>query len=259
MYLRAIHADATIAMLRQLIRDNPLGILTTAISSDNLPLIQSSHVPFLLDVNDESSETELGVLRGHLARANPQSKAMIESLSSKTTSPTRCPGVLEQDVHVLFNAPVQHYVTPKFYTQTKPETGKVVPTWNYAAAQVYGRARIYYDANSSDSAGFLGKQIHDLTQHAEQSVMGYTGVDGKPSGWSVDDAPERYIQLLQKAIIGIEITVERLEGKFKMSQELAKGDREGVVRGFEALGSESHTAARMAEVVKERGELKDSK
>ena len=254
MYLRGIHADATIPMLRQLVRDNPLGILTTAISSETYPLIQSSHIPFLLDVQDESSETELGVLRGHLARQNPQSKAIIDSLRSQSQPTTN---VLEQEVLVLFNSPVHHYVTPKFYTETKPSSGKVVPTWNYAAAQVYGRAKIYYESSSDETTAYLSKQIRDLSQHAEESVMGYTGTGNKSGAWKVSDAPERFIHLQQKAIIGIEIAIDRLEGKFKMSQESCPGDREGVIEGFEALGSE--VGLQMAAVVRERGDLKESR
>ncbi|OTA55870.1 hypothetical protein K449DRAFT_357011 [Hypoxylon sp. EC38] len=253
MYLRGVHADATIPMLRQLIRKHPLGILTTAITSSTYPLIQSSHIPFVLDVEDETSETELGILRGHVARQNPQSKAMIDSLEARSQV---SPSILEQEVLVLFNSPVQHYVTPKFYTETKPGTGKVVPTWNYAAAQVYGRAKVYYDSKSADTKAFLSKQISDLSQYAETSIMGYTG-NGKPGPWKVSDAPERYVELLQKNIIGIEITIERLEGKFKMSQEMGQGDSDGVIKGFSSLGSEIGTE--MAKLVEERRDLKASR
>ncbi|PNY20397.1 Uncharacterized protein TCAP_07429 [Tolypocladium capitatum] len=255
MYLRAIHADATTPMLRQLIRDNPLGVLTTAIPSKTYPLIQSSHIPFLLDVNDQDSETELGVLRGHLARQNPQSKAIIDALQSQPDTGSRG-STLEQEVMVLFTSPVHHYVTPKFYTETKPGSGKVVPTWNYAAAQAYGRARVFYDADADESAAFLSRQIDDLSRYAERSIMGYTGAGDRPEAWKVADAPPQYVQLMQKNIIGIEITIDRLEGKFKMSQEVRQGDRDGVIQGFERLGSE--VGQHMAELVRERGHLKES-
>lgn len=253
MYLRDVHADATIPMLRQLIRQNPLGVLTTAIPSKTYPLIQSSHIPFLLDLEDESSETELGVLRGHLARQNPQSKAMIESLQSNGDSDN----FLGQEVLVLFTVPAHHYVTPKFYTETKPDTGKVVPTWNYAAAQVYGRAKIFYDSKADESNQFLSKQVADLSQYAEVSLMGYTGENSKPGAWKVSDAPPQYVNLLQKSIIGIEIYIDRLEGKFKMSQEARLGDRQGVIEGFQKLGSD--LGLEIAETVRQRGELKDLK
>jgi transcriptional regulator len=254
MYLRADHADATIPMLRELIRQNPLGVLTTAISSQAYPLIQSSHIPFLLDVEDESSETELGVLRGHMARQNPQSKSIIESLQ---TGSQPSPSVLEQEVMVLFTSPVHHYVTPKFYVETKPSSGKVVPTWNYAAAQAYGKAKIYYDSNGDETVNFLSEQIDDLSRYAEESIIKYTGTGTAPSAWKVADAPENYVRLLRKNIIGIEIIIDRLEGKFKMSQELRAGDREGVIKGFEALGSEGHeVGTKLAAIVKQRQDLK---
>ncbi|GJN74076.1 transcriptional protein [Purpureocillium lilacinum] len=253
MYLRGVHADATIPMLRQLIRDNPLGILTTAIRSKSYPTIQSSHIPFILDVKDDADESELGVLRGHLARQNPQSKAMMDAAAQEPSAQN----VLEDEVMVLFSAAAHHYVTPKFYTETKPSTGKVVPTWNYAAAQAYGKARIFYDSKADETGAFLSQQIHDLSKHAETSVMGYTGAGDRPGPWSVSDAPEPYIKLLQKNIIGIEITIERLEGKFKMSQEMQRGDRDGVIQGFENLGSE--VGSQMADLVRERAELKEAR
>lgn len=248
MYLRAGHAESSIPVLRQLIRDYPLGVLTTAIPSAEHPLIQATHIPWVLDVQDESSETEVGVLRGHLARANPHSKTMVESLTS-SGSTTR---VLEQEVMVLFTATPNHYVTPKFYTETKPTTGKVVPTWNYAAAQVYGKAKIYYDSKSDETGEFLGRQISDLTNHTETTIMDYTGAGGRPDQWKVADAPGRYIDILKKNIVGIEITVSQLVGKFKMSQEMGKGDRDGVVKGFENLETDVGTS--VAGIVKERSE-----
>ncbi|KAI8313426.1 hypothetical protein K4K61_008089 [Colletotrichum sp. SAR11_59] len=224
MFISSAHAETRIPVLRQLIRDYPLGVLTTAIPSDNHPLILASHVPFVLDVDDESDDAELVTL--------------------------------EQEVLVLFTAAPHHYVTPKFYTETKPTTAKVVPTWNYAAVQAYGRATIHFDSKSDTASSFLSKQIDDLSRHTETSVMDYTGKGDRPGPWKVADAPERYIELMKKNIIGIEIVIERLEGKFKMSQEMRKGDREGVIRGFQSLDSEGGQV--MADLVKERSDLKES-
>lgn len=246
MYLRAVHAETSIAALRQLIRDNPLGVLTTAIPSATYPLIQSTHIPWVLDVDDESNEEDLGRLRGHLARANPQSKAMIDSIKSRTSDTSA--SFLEQEVLVLFTSQVHHYVTPKFYVETKPTTGKVVGTWNYAAVQAYGRAKIYFDHASEESSSFLMKQLGELSDQSDRRIMGYTGTDGKPSPWKISEAPEKYIELLRKAIIGIEIEIDRLEGKAKMSQELAQGDRDGVLEGFRAMDSDlGHAVANMVE------------
>ncbi|PYH46008.1 FMN-binding negative transcriptional regulator [Aspergillus saccharolyticus JOP 1030-1] len=264
MYLRAIHAESRIAYLHQLIRDNPLGILTTAIKSPSYPLLQTSHIPFVLDVpadTDTNTDTDngtttttttnLGTLRGHMAKQNPQAKALMEALAAHQTQSTAS-GALElpDEVLILFNGPYHHYVTPKFYTETKPATGKVVPTWNYSAAQVYGKIRVYCDSKAPETGEYLQRQVEDLSRQAETRIMGYTD-----QPWEVRDAPESYVELLKKNIIGIEIRIERLQGKVKMSQEMGEGDREGVVRGFEALGSEVGTG--IARTVRERGEMRE--
>lgn len=250
MYLRAVHAEKHLPTLRAFIRANPLGIFTTAIDSPNFPFLQSSHIPWLLDVQDDDSETELGVLRGHMARANPQSKSLIEHLSSSSGDSAGGPRKLERDVMVLFNGPAHHYVTPKFYVDTKPATGKVVPTWNYAAVQVYGKLSVYFDTKDQSTDAFLSKAIADLSQSAETQIMGYE----RP--WQVGDAPGNFIDLLKKAIIGIEIEITDMGGKWKMSQEMKEGDNQGVEDGFNALGTEE--GKQMAEMVRTRrkGEVK---
>lgn len=175
----------------------------------------------------------MATLRGHLARANPQTKALIEAITKNQSEPSN--GVLEDEVLLLFSGPVHHYVTPKFYVETKPIDGKVVPTWNYSAVQAYGKAKILFSNATAETGEFLAKQLNDLSRQSEEGIMGYTGQDGKKEAWSVKEAPEKYIALLTKAIIGIEIEVTRLEGKFKMSQENKEGDRKGVVEGFKNL------------------------
>ncbi|KAH6983992.1 putative FMN-binding domain-containing protein [Ilyonectria destructans] len=239
MYIRAAHAESDLRVLRRLVRQNLLGLFTTAISSQSFPFLQSSHIPFILDVEDEPSHTELGRLRGHLARQNPQSKAIIEETKSPKSSSFSII-VLEHDV--------------LFYTETKPATGKVVPTWNYAAVQIYGRAKVYVDLKSATTFNFLQQQIHDLSEYSEKTIMGYDGQGGKPGLWKVSDAPENYIRLLSKAIIGVEIEVHAMEGKFKMSQEMDHGDSDGVVRGFEGLGTD--VGRRIADTVLHRRQLK---
>lgn len=252
MYLRADHAELRIPSLRQFIQENPFGLIITALPSPNFPTIQCTHIPWVLDVKDETSETELGILRGHLARANPHSKALIEAILAKSTSS----GKLTEEVSIMFTGPVHHYVTPQFYTETKPITGKVVPTWNYSAVQAYGTAKILFDSKADETAEFLKKQISDLSFHAESNIMGYTGGD-KKKPWSVSDAPVNYLNIMRKNIIGIEIEITRLEGKYKMSQELAKGDREGVIKGFKELDTD--IGAMVAKTVEERAELKENR
>jgi transcriptional regulator len=258
MYLRPVHTDLHLPTIYKFIRDNPLGILTTAIQSPNYPLLQSSHIPWVLDVPDEEppAGASVGTLRGHLARANPQTKALIEAIAksqSITDVSNTGNGTLVEEVMILFNGPVHHYVTPKFYTETKPSTGKVVPTWDYSAVQAYGTAKIYFDTSSPETGAFLSKQINDLSRQSEEGIMGYTGQNGKPSAWTVDQAPEKYTALLKKAIIGIEIELSSLAGKFKMSQELTDGDREGTINGFQALRTAE--GDEMAKTVSERAEL----
>jgi transcriptional regulator len=253
MYLRPVHTDLHFPTLYKFIRSNPLGIVTTAIHSPNYHTIQSSHVPWVLDVEDEENATDepRARLRGHLARANPQTKALIEAATKSSSNK------FQDEIMILFNGPVHHYVTPKFYIETKPSTGKVVPTWDYSAVQVYGTATIFHDSSNPEHQEFLSKQINDLSKQSEEEVFGYTGKDGAQKAWNVGEAPESYVNLLKKAIIGIEIEVTGLAGKFKMSQELAGGDRRGVVEGFRKLGTEEGEL--VARTVEERGELKDRK
>ena len=272
MYLRAVHAESNIALLHQFIRENPLGILTTAIKSSLYPLIQSSHIPFVLDVpepadaesgsasqNDTTTTTtttssSYGVLRGHMAKQNPQAKALMDALAA-SNSPSPSPGLElpDEEVLVLFNAPHHHYVTPKFYTETKPDTGKVVPTWNYSAVQAYGKIKLFCDSKSEETGSFLQTQVEHLSRLAETQIMGYTGEEGNPAPWKVSDAPVSYVETLKKNIIGIEITIERLQGKFKMSQEMKPGDRQGVIEGFETLRSD--VGSEIAHSVRQRAAL----
>ncbi|KAL5598272.1 hypothetical protein FOBRF1_012065 [Fusarium oxysporum] len=249
MYFSAAHRETSLRALHQLIRDYPLGSIITGIPSTRRPFLQMSHIPFVLDVQNESSGTDNGILRGHLTRQNPQSQAMIEAL----TSNPNLGNILEEEVLVVFKSP-DHYVTPKFYIETKPSTGKVVPTWNYAAVQAYGRAKIYFDSKSEESSAFLSQQLADLSYQSETKIMGYTGGDAPPD-WKPSDAPERFIDIMKKGIIGIEITVDKLEGKFKMSQDKKPNDRQGVIRGFAKLETEG--ASTVSRMIKERSEIRD--
>ena len=250
MYLRSVHAELDIPSLQKFIRENPLGVLITSLTSPNFSTLQCSHIPWIIDAS--SDESKPGILRGHMARANPHAKAIVEAV--KEHHPSN--GPLEQEVLILFNGPAHAYVTPKFYTETKPDTGKVVPTWNYSAVQVYGKAKIYYDTKDeggAETSGFLQKQINDLTDHSEADILSSMGGNTDVK-WEVDDAPAPYVDILKKAILGLEIEITRLEGKYKMSQEMSEGDREGVAKGFESLGTEN--GLRISKTVEERGALK---
>lgn len=239
MYIRPAHAELDVGVLQDFVKTYPLGQLTTAIKSSHGPTIQTSHMPFVLDAGSEPP----GVLRAHMARANPQAKVLREAAAASPNA------TLEDEVLVLFQAPVHSYVTPKFYTATKPDTGKVVPTWNYAAVQVYGRVKVFAESDAAASA-FLGQQIQDLTDMME-------GKQAHENKWKVSDAPEKYTDLLKKAIIGLEITVTRIEGRFKLSQEMGDGDWSGVVQGFAALGTPE--GAQMSKMVAARGKERSVK
>ena len=253
MHLPIFNVEKRPEILHDFIRQNPLGILTTAIESESLPFLQSSYIPWVVDPEFEDGASGLGRLRGHIARQNPQAKAIIESCTAAVKSPE--PNTLDHDVLVLFNGPVHHYVTPKFYKQTKPDTGKVVPTWDYEAVEVHGKASVYFDTKSDEFRSFLTTQIADLSEHMETSIIGYSKTS-ETRPWKVEDAPERYIELLTKNIIGIEIKVTSISGRFKWSQEKPAGDRVSIIEGFKDLNIPGSTL--LSEKVIERAALFDA-
>jgi transcriptional regulator len=190
-----------------LIRAHPLGLLITAGPAGLL----ANLFPFLLDADG----SEKGMLRVHMARANPQWRE-LEAI---------------QECLVVFQGP-QDYVTPSWYA-TKRETAKVVPTWNYATVHVWGRPRVMNDD------AWLRKQIEDLTASRENL---------RAEPWQVGDAPEDFVAMQMRAIVGIEIPILKIEGKWKMSQNRPEADRAGVIAGFREEGGEA-----IAALVEERG------
>lgn len=189
-----------------LIRAYPLGLLITAGPSG----LAANPIPFLLDESGAH-----GILRAHLARANPQGRDLAAVA----------------DCLVVFQGP-QGYVTPSWYA-SKQVHGRVVPTWNYATVQAWGRPRVIEDP------AWLRRQIADLTAFRE-------GARAEP--WAVSDAPEPFVAAQVQALIGIEIPITRIEGKWKMSQNRPEPDRAGVIAGFRAAGE-----ADLADLVAERG------
>jgi transcriptional regulator len=156
-----------------------------------------------------------GTLRGHVARANPLWR---ESSSGS--------GAL-----VIFQGP-QQFVSPSWYP-TKQETGRVVPTWNYVVVHAHGRVRMI------DDGIWVRSHLEQLTNRHEQN---------RAMPWKVTDAPADFIEKMTSAVVGIEITIERLTGKWKVSQNRSLPDRKGVVAGLEEDGS---PAARvMADLVR---------
>ncbi|ORY23606.1 putative FMN-binding domain-domain-containing protein [Naematelia encephala] len=226
MYIRPVHAELDPPTLHAFVRTYPLGLFTTYCPHPTISSLQSTHIPFVLDTPTDGPT----ILRGHIARANPHCKALLAASE------------LPEEVVVIFQAPVHSYVTPKFYTTTKPLNGRVVPTWNYAAVQVYGTLRLHH--TGKEGADFLQSQIEALTDQQELKA-------GHEKPWKVKDAPDKYVDLLKKGIIGLEIQVSRIEGRFKMSQEMADGDWNGVVQGFKGLGTKE--GDEMARFIQERG------
>jgi transcriptional regulator len=178
----------------------------------------ASHIPMVLERDGAS----LGVLKGHVSRANPQWREF---------SP-------EVEALAIFSGP-DHYITPSWYPE-KVATGKVVPTWNYAVVHVYGRLTVV------DDAAWLRRHVETLTNIHE----GEMATAGTGKAWKVSDAPEDYVSAMVKGIMGLELAVTRMEGKWKASQNRSHDDRQGVANGLEELGTDSSRA--MKTLVEER-------
>jgi transcriptional regulator len=157
------------------------------------------------------------VLEGHLARANPHHRQVSEGAEAL----------------VIFAGP-DAYITPEWYA-AKREHGRVVPTWNYVAVHAYGTLRFVEDES------FLRRHLESLTSRHESP---------RAAPWAVSDAPSEYVAQQMKAIVGIELTISRLEGKWKMSQNRSGADIDGVVQGLR--GSEAPSERAVAEIVAAR-------
>ena len=208
MYVPAHFEETRVEVIHRLIREHPLAVLVTLGSGG----LNANHIP--LEIDPEPAP--FGTLRGHVARANPvwrDSSRDIETLA-------------------VFQGP-QAYISPAWY-QTKKETGKVVPTFNYIVAHAYGSLRIIEDE------AWLRSFVERLTTRHES---------GRAEPWKVSDAPEDFIKTQLRAIVGLELPVSRLVGKWKVSQNRPAVDREGVVRGLGAMNDAN--AAAMSRLVKE--------
>jgi transcriptional regulator len=194
MYQPPHHREDRLEVQHGLIRRHPFATLVTLGSAG----LTANLIPFVLD-----PAPPFGVLKGHIARANPQWQdfdAAVETL-------------------VVFQG-VDSYITPSWY-ETKRETGKVVPTWNYATVHAWGRMRAIEDG------AWLADQIAALTRQLEAD---------RAEPWAVSDAPPPFVAAQIKGIVGIEIPIARIEGKWKVSQNRPEADRRGVVAGLSAEG-----------------------
>ena len=174
------------AVLAELISEYPLATIIANLDG----YFEINHLPLVLSA-DKSK------LYGHIARMNPLTKVANSNHSSVTA---------------VFHGP-NAYITPAWYP-SKQETGKVVPTWNYAAVHAEGTLKLIDDPH------WLRSHVSQMTNIHEPTYQ---------STWKLDDAPEEYVQTMLKAIIGIEIDIKSLVGKFKLSQNRPIGDYEAVV------------------------------
>jgi transcriptional regulator len=179
-----------VAYLRQLAAVVPATLVTLSGSR-----LAASILPMVF----HADEGVRGVLRGHLARGNPQWRDFSPDVEAL----------------VIFDGP-DSYITPTLY-ETKRLTGKDVPTWNYTTVQVRGLLAVQHDP------GWLLAHLRALVDRQES---------GRPEPWSVDDPPAGYIDGQARAIVGLEVTISNIEAKRKLSQNRIVADFAGVVRGL---------------------------
>jgi transcriptional regulator len=174
--------------------------------------LDANHIPLEIDPDP----APFGTLRGHVARANPLWRDVL----------------CEIQALAIFQGP-ETYISPSWYP-SKQETGRVVPTWNYVVVHAHGSLRIINDR------AWLRAFIEQLTNRHEE---------GRSHPWRVTDAPADYIDKQLGAIVGLEMPISRLRGKWKVSQNRPTGDRKGVVEGLLQEGRE--TAVAMADVIRQ--------
>lgn len=196
MYIPKANEETRLEVLHDLIESHPLASLVTMGSSG----LFASHLPMVL----ERKSSTHGLLKAHLSRANKQWRAFLP----------------EVEALAIFSGP-QHYISPSWYPEKK-ETGKVVPTWNYAVVHVYGHLKVIEDP------AWLLEHLNALTTVNESAFS---------EPWQVSDAPADYVALLLNGIVGLEMPIERIEGKWKASQNQPERNRTGVVEGLERLNT----------------------
>jgi transcriptional regulator len=160
--------------------------------------LYATHLPTVL-----KDDGAYGVIEFHLARANPHWKYLAQ-----------CDEAL-----MIFQGP-EGYITPGWYP-SKAEHAKVVPTWNYAVVHVYGRPEMMQETD------WIRRHLAELTAQQERN-------EAEP--WALTDAPETFIEVMLRGVIGFRLAITRLEGKWKMSQNRDIKDRDGVVSGLRKRG-----------------------
>ncbi len=207
MYLPAHFEETRPAVLHELLRQHPLGLLIT---QDEQGAPVANAIPFMLD----AERGEFGTLVGHVARANPVWQLAI--------GPER-PAAL-----VVFQG-ANGYVSPNGYP-SKAEHGKVVPTWNYAMVQARGKLQL----------------LDPTAAHALVSRLTARHEARQPRPWAVTDAPDDYVAGMLRAIVCIEIPLDSLVGKYKLSQNRSAADQDGVVAVLQSAGVDTDLALAQA-------------
>lgn len=202
MYQPSHFEEKRTEVLHQLIREHALGTLVTVSSGE----LNANHIPFEIDPTAQSEAAPFGVLRAHVARGNPVWRDFAPDM----------------DALAIFQG-AQAYISPNWY-QTKQASGQVVPTYNYMVVHAYGPMRII------DDKEWLRGLVGRLTERYEAS---------QAAPWKVGDAPDDYIDKMLEAIVGIEIPLRKLIGKWKVSQNRPQADRAGVVSGLRQQGDEN--------------------
>ncbi len=197
------------ADVRELLANHGAADLITSTSRG----LMATMLPFVYDGPGSRPDAgEHGTLLGHVARNNDQWREPVQG-----------------EALVIVRGP-DAYITPSWYA-TKREHGRVVPTWNYITAHAYGRLVIH------DDPAWVEALVRRLTARHEAH---------RAEPWSVDDAPPRYIEGQLRAIVGVELQIERVEGKFKLSQNRSEADVDGVIAGLDESGG-----ARLASAMRE--------
>ena len=196
MYIPPAFAETDPSVMLDFVEAHPLGALVTASRDGGL---FATHLPLVLD----RAAGAHGTLRGHVARANPHAAHATQAPASEAL--------------VIFTGP-QAYVSPAYYP-SKARHGKVVPTWNYVAVHAYGSLRFV------DDTEYVMRNVEALTARHESD---------RPLPWAVGDAPADYVRQQLKGTLGVELEITRLVGKWKMSQNRAAEDIDGVVAGLGA-------------------------
>ena len=200
MFIPKSFQETDLNLLKDFVSQYPQAtVIAHHVTEQDGAAMEASHIPMIW-----ISEGNNSYLLGHIAKVNPLNEAKFLSL----------PWL------IIFQNP-GHYISPNWYP-SKADTHKEVPTWNYQSVHITGRATLLADSNS------LINIISLLTTKFEAT---------QPMPWSLKDAPEKYIQGLCRAIVGIRIDISDVKAQFKLSQNKSKENRAGVILGLRGIGS----------------------